>query len=110
MQHKNIHYIQLESRSPFFHHYVFVDTKDYLADQLFIQEKVRVWFGHEFVCPDSEYRAIFCKVRKRDEAAFLTALQKLPSKMLLLGHTDYLDFCNHFQELLDSSQKEELHG
>lgn len=44
MQHENTHFVQLESHSLLFRHYAFVDTKDYLADQLFIQEKVRVYF------------------------------------------------------------------
>lgn len=106
MSHENTHFIRVETHSPLFRHYAFVDTKDYLADQLFIQEKVRVWFGREFLCPDSKYHIIFCKVRKRDEAAFQTALQKLPSKMLLLGHTDYLDFCRSFQSMLNSPKEE----
>lgn len=109
MKHENIHFIPLKTRSLLFRHYAFVDTKDYLADQLFIQKKVQVSFGCELVCPDSDYCVIFCKLRKRDEANFLTALQKLPSKMLLLGHTDYLDFCRSFQELLNAPQKEELY-
>lgn len=109
MQHENIHFIPLENRSLLFRHYAFVDTKDYLTDQLFIQEKVRVWFWREFLCPNSEYRIVCCKVRKRDKAAFLTALQKLPSKMLLFGHTDYLDFCHSFQELLRTTRKEKLY-
>lgn len=109
MQHENTHFIQFESHSLLFRHYAFVDTKDYLADQLFIQEKVRVYFGKEAHRDDTEYCIIFCKVRKRDEAAFLTALQKLPSRMLLLGHTNYLDFCRSFQKLLNAPQKEDLY-
>ena len=105
----NTHFVQLESHSLLFRHYAFVDTKDYLADQLFIQEKVRVYFRQETHRTDNDYCVIFCKVRKRDETVFLTALQKLPSKMLLLGHTGYLDFCRSFQELLNAPQKEGLH-
>lgn len=109
MQHENTHFIQLESHSLFFRHYAFVDTNDYLADSLFIQEKVRVYFGREAHRSDSDCCIIFCKVRKRDEAAFLTALQKLPSKMLLWEHTDYPDFCRSFQELMNAPQKEGVH-
>ena len=87
----NTHFVQLESHSLLFRHYAFVDTKDYLADQLFIQEKVRVYFRQETHRTDNDYCVIFCKVRKRDETAFLTALQKLPSKMLLLGHAGYIE-------------------
>lgn len=109
MQHKyqNSHFIPLKKFSLFFRHYAFVDTKEYLADQLFIQEKVRVHFGQEAHRTDSKYCIIFCKIKKSDEKAFLTALQKLPSKMLLCGHTDYLDFCREFQETLQNCQKGE---
>lgn len=94
------HYIAIKARSPFFRHYAFLDTAEYLADQLFIQDKVRVYFGREAHRPDDEYRVVFCKVRKRDEPAFLAALQKLPSKMLLTGHTNYPDACEEFQRSL----------
>ena len=95
----NTHFVQLERHSLLFRHYAFVDTKDYLADQLFIQEKVRVYFRQETHRTDNDYCVIFCKVRKRDETA----------KMLLLGHAGYLDFCRSFQELLNAPQKEGLH-
>ena len=68
----NTHFVQLERHSLLFRHYAFVDTKDYLADQLFIQEKVRVYFRQETHRTDNDYCVIFCKVRKRDETAFLT--------------------------------------
>nr|WP_326184525.1 hypothetical protein [uncultured Oscillibacter sp.] len=113
MQHKyqNSHFIPLKKFSLFFRHYAFVDTKEYLADQLFIQEKVRVYFGQEAHRADSKYCMIFCKIKKSDEKAFLIALQKLPSKMLLCGHTDYLDFCRNFQKLFHPLQKgEDFHG
>ena len=109
MQHENTHFIQFESHSLLFRHDAFADTKDYLADQLCIQEKVQVYFGQEAHCIGNDYCVIFCKVRKRGEAAFLTALQKLPSKMLLWGHADYLDFCCSFQALLNAPQEEGLH-
>lgn len=110
MQYKclNKHFIPLEKFSLLFRHYAFVDTKEYLADQLFIQEKAQVCFGREAHRADSKYCMIFCKIKKSDEKAFLTALQKLPSKMLLCGHTDYLDFCREFQETLQNCQEGEI--
>lgn len=63
------HYIPVEATFPFFCHYAYLDTEEYLADGLFVQARVRVHFGKEFVHPDSEYRLIFLQSpqeRQRD--------------------------------------------
>lgn len=74
-------------------YYAFLDTDAYLADPIFIKHQVRVRFREEYVRNDSPYRVIFCQVRKRDRMRFLAAMEELPNKMLLLGHTDYLETC-----------------
>jgi len=50
---------------------------------------VHVKYGKEFAGKGSDYRVIFCKVKKSDEQNFLKALHELKNKMLLMGHTDY---------------------
>ena len=75
--------------SLFFDYYLFFDTNQYLADQLFIRHKVRVWFDREYVKDGSPYCAIFCHVRKKDVLRFLNALAELKNKMILCGHPDY---------------------
>lgn len=102
------HYIPVETRFPFFCHYAYLDTEEYLADGLFVQARVRVHFGKEFVHPDSEYHLIFCKVRRKDNETFLAALQKLPAKMQLFGHKDYGKACRALQRMLNSSEKRDL--
>ncbi|MCB7319913.1 hypothetical protein LIZ87_14250 [Lacrimispora sp. 210928-DFI.3.58] len=74
--------------------YVIVDVPEYLADSLFIQEQVRVSFGKEYSRKGSPYVLIFCRVRKKDEDRFLRALDRLEQKMLLMGYTDYSEFCS----------------
>lgn len=83
----------IEKFSLFYNHFAIIDTDDYLADQLFIKNQVRVKFGTEFVCPDAPYRVVMCKCRKRDLDRFLAAVGELPNKMFLCGHPDYLAFC-----------------
>ena len=39
--------------------FVFLDTEDYLADQLFIRHRVRVRFGDEYVHPEHPYRSFY---------------------------------------------------
>ena len=46
MEGKN--YWRLRRFSLFYKYYAFVDTEEYLGDQLFIQQKVEVSFGKEF--------------------------------------------------------------
>ena len=75
--------------SLFFDRYLFFDVEPYLADQLFIRRRIRVWFDREYEKDGSPYVAILCRVRKRDSAAFLAALEDLQKKMLLCGHPDY---------------------
>lgn len=71
-------------------HFLFFDTTPYLADQLFIGHKVRVWFGPEYGKEGSPYRAVFCRVRKKDVPQFLEALERLKSSMMLCGHPNYV--------------------
>ena len=85
-------YVKADKAFPlslFFDHYMFFDTEQYLADQLFVQHKVRVWFDNEYAREGSPYRAVFCHVRKKDAARFMDALAELNNRMILCGHPDY---------------------
>ena len=85
----NTHFVQLERHSLLFRHYAFVDTKDYLADQLFIKQMVRAWFDQEYAKEGSPFLAILCHVKKKDSAKFLAALDALKNKMILCGYPEY---------------------
>ena len=104
MEGKN--YWRLRRFSLFYKYYAFVDTEEYLGDQLFIQQKVEVSFGKEFGKKGNDYLIIFCKVRKKDEKLYnitfvynqkftviLGTVDELEKKMLLMGHHDYPAFC-----------------
>lgn len=86
-------YISLRKFSLRYRYYCFIDTKEYLADSIFIQNKVAVRFYHELVKPGSVYRFIFCRVPKKEEKGFLLSLEELQNKMLLCGYRDYEEFC-----------------
>lgn len=90
-------YIKLRKASLFYYHYIFADTEDYLADQMFIQNEVRVHFGKEYKNPDSKYIFICCKVKKSDNDRFLQSLDNLSKKMIFMGNTDYEIFCENMQ-------------
>ena len=85
--------------------YAYVDHSSYLADQLFVQNKVTMKFKGEMVRDDSPYCIIFCRVLKKDVERFEEALGQLKSKMLLLGHSDYPDACSDIAKMIDEGTK-----
>ncbi|MBO5199621.1 MAG: hypothetical protein J6B85_14085 [Lachnospiraceae bacterium] len=88
------------SYSLFYYYYVFLDTEKYLADQLFINHRVKVNFGEEFIKEGTPYRFICCKIRKKDEVQFIAALGEMDNKALLLGYEEYSKYCGIFDEML----------
>ena len=85
--------------------YAYVDHSSYLADSLFVQNKVRMKFKGECVKAESPYRIVFCKVRKKDAERFEEALGKLESKMLLFGYRDYPDICSEITKMIEDGMK-----
>lgn len=99
MEQKN--YLKVNRASLLYKYFCFVDTDDFLADDLFISQKVRVHFLGDYRKEDSKYCFIICKVRKRDVDRFLQVLERLEAKMLLAGHHDYPEFCEkEFRSLM----------
>lgn len=85
--------------------YAYVDHSSYLADQLFVQNKITRKFKGEMVKDGSSYCIVFCKVLKRDVARFEEALERLKDKMLLLGHKDYPDACGEIAKMIEKDTK-----
>ena len=98
-------YWKMKDFSIFLILYAYVDHSSYQADQLFVQNKVRMKFKGECEKADSPYRIVFCKVRKRDAERFEEALDKLKSKMLLLGYRDYPDICSEIANMIEKGMK-----
>ena len=95
-------YLQIQKFSLRFRYFLFFDRKPYLADQLFIRHKVRVWFGNEYESKGSPYIAIFCRIKKKDVPEFLAALEDLKRSMLICGFTYYE---TSVSTLLDNMEK-----
>jgi hypothetical protein len=81
--------------------YIFADTEEYLADQLFKNEKIRVNFGKEFGHKEKKYLLISCKIWNKDHDKFFTSMEKLRNKMPLIGNTDYEKFCKETFKMFD---------
>ena len=84
-----------------FAYFTFFDTTPYLADQLFIRHKVRVWFDKEFAREGSPYIAVLCHVRRRDVPQFLATLKELKKSMMLCGHPEYQSEISKFMDKVE---------
>ena len=73
--------------------YMYIDCKDYLADDLFIKNAIAVKFESDFTKDDSDYVFVYCKVKKKEKDKFIKTLGELKNKMLLMGYSDYELFC-----------------
>ena len=91
---------EIKSLSPFTKAYVYLDHVDYLADSLFVQNKITVKFQYDMAKDGSPYGMVFCKVRKRDTGKFAEAMEQLNNKMILLGHKDYPEACAEMDQLI----------
>ena len=97
-------YIRIKTRLFRKQMYAYIDTSEYLADRLFAEQKLAVRYKAEFEKEGTEYMVVCCIIRKKDEEKFLQALGKMEDKMLLMGHTDYMEFC---KDLLGKMQNME---
>lgn len=88
-----INYIELDCLVPWIESFAFIDTTDYAADRVFINNELRVRFGREFGKDGCPYIVIFCKIHKRDRKRFLKSMADLERKIILGGHNDYPAFC-----------------
>lgn len=80
-------------------HFMYIDSPDYYADRLFINNKVTIHFKEEYANDDNpKYRIIFAYVHKKDAKRAIEALKLLPNKMFLMGNKDYLDFCKFIED------------
>lgn len=86
----------LRPYSPFSEKFMYIDTRNFLADRLFEDAGAKVTKLNVFFRPGESYRVVIAKCRKRDITPVMEALTLLPSKALVCGHYDYMDYANNF--------------
>lgn len=101
---KTKNYIRIKQFSPFYAHFMFFDTADYLADDVFIKNNLPVKFSKkEMTHPEWPYKIVLCKVKKKDIDIFVKSMEDLANKMLISGYPDYINFCNTLVSFLESN-------
>ena len=84
--------------------YMYVDLNvdvNYVADSLFCKRNIPVKFKDEMVREGDNYRLIFVKIPRKYKEKFEEALKEIPHKMELLGHLDYMDYCNELMNKME---------
>ena len=89
-------YVKIEKKSMLFNYYAYVDTEEFLADDIFMKENMKVCREKVGKQEDSEYVVVICKVLKTDKDKFRMVMKDLYYKMIVLGHTKHATF---FSEL-----------
>lgn len=100
-------YIEIKSVLPWRHNFMYVDTEDYLADQLFIYEKVRIKFKSEYGKNESKYIFIFASCKARDWLRVKKALSKLSIRMFIFGYRDYESVSSSMISKIDKGDSKE---
>ena len=94
MENANNYFVFKESR--FTTRIGYVDIKDHMADDFFESCNFPiVFYKKEAQRPGSDYCIVFCCVPTKRMDEFREIMQDMTLKMLLTGHTDYMEFCNN---------------
>lgn len=86
-------YVSIKGINPFFKKFAHVDTLDYYANQLFINNKLNVK-------PEEKYIFVLCRVRRLDSDIFVRVMAELVAKVLLCGKNDYYVGCERICNIL----------
>ena len=104
-------YYKLDDKSLFYAFYIYADTKDYSADHILYTNGIRkIKFMQELHCTENDYAVILCRIRRKYEKAFIKSMEELKNKLLILGYTDYEQFCIDFKHEIMDKSKEVING
>lgn len=82
-------------------YFAFFDDCNYSAASLFNRYQVRIKVKGSWSKEGDKYKVILCKVWRKDVPKFIRAMEDLKTKMLLIGNTDYEEFCERFLKQVD---------
>lgn len=91
-----------------YNHFVYLDTDDYEADRILVQNNVRcIRFGKEFRSADYPgYALIMARVPRWKSSGFVEAMGKLEKWMILLHKNGYETLCeNIFEKVLANKEE-----
>jgi len=95
------HYIPITKKSLWNNFFCIFDLEDQSFQEMAYEKDIKVKIYKTFVHPEESYAIYFVKVPKKQTEVFVDILEELEKKMLLLGHTDYPEFCEEFERKMD---------
>lgn len=79
-------YLEIRNIFPFRSTFMFIDTRDYVTDELFFDHEIYGvrWDPNEFVKKDSDFVIIKCSIWTRDKDKFYDCMEHLRRKVEFL--------------------------
>lgn len=91
-------YIQVTAGSIFnnifSNYYFYIDTTDYKADSIFMNQHIRVKIKQEWYNSDNNYCIIMVKINKKDTNKFKSCMDLLIQKQLICNNSNYVEEAN----------------
>ena len=92
-------FVRVRGTSVFSVCYAFVDTEEHNYVTFFSDAGIKVKKKKVFIKPGTGLRLVVCKILKRDIEAFEKKVAEVRNRALLLGYTNYDEFCVKLCEL-----------
>lgn len=102
-----INHIPIGRSGRFFSHYVYADLKDYVADQIFLDNDLRhIRFREEFqkTINEEEYVIVFCRIRTKDIDKFKKCMDQLQKKIRVCGYLGYEEVCDQLEKIVEEGR------
>ena len=97
--------VQLTKFSLLYNYYIYFDV-DCCSFSLLYRHKVHPKFKGQATKPDEKYTMLMVRIPRKDAEGFETAMEELPGKMYLCGHSNYESFCRQTMTELDEFEAE----
>lgn len=99
-------YIELHSYLPWRKNFAYVDTTRRIADRLFIDKKIIIKFKGDFSHKEDGYIIVLASCRNRDWDDVKKVLLSMHDKMILIGKSDYSQYCESLIVKLEKAGSE----
>lgn len=100
-----MNYLVCEKTTLLRSYYVYVDNRQYLADNIFEKNNIKVKYRKELDYPESDYKIIFVSVSNRKDFLFVKSMCELEEAMINKGYNDYEETCNKIFYNLETPKK-----
>lgn len=88
--------------------FFYIDNDEYLADDFFIKNKLKIKFKDEMASNKNNYRILFVKVNKKQKDLFIDCMEQLHNKMILKGYRDYDEICDDIMKKFKDKPKRKV--